>query len=116
MYIITLVSQHTRYYKNVCLAVFQQEYLSVNANCNSEVVLAISIACFKLWPDEPDGYGEEAVATLTKHYGPMLCTAGVDTDSMETVGTAQQCALRAVPSCACLELGGRQRSTQGAIW
>ena len=48
------------------------------ANCNSEVVQATSIACFKLWPEEADGYGEEAVATLTQHYGPMLREAGVD--------------------------------------
>ena len=39
------------------------------ANCNSEVVQATLIACFKVWPDEADGCGEEAVATLTKHYG-----------------------------------------------
>ena len=34
---------------------------------------------------------------VTKHYGPVMYEAGVGTDSVERVGTAQEYALQAVP-------------------
>lgn len=54
---------------------------------NSDVVRASSIVSFKLWPEAAGDYGNDAVATLNNHFGPVLRDAGIDTASVETEWT-----------------------------
>ena len=51
---------------------------------NSDIVRATSIVSFKLWREATGDYGNDAVATLNDHFGPVLRDAGIDTDSVET--------------------------------
>lgn len=42
-----------------------------------------NVSFIKLWHEAAGDYGNDAVAMLNDHFGPVLRDAGIDTDSVE---------------------------------
>ena len=53
------------------------------SDCDSDVVKAASIVSFKQWPQEAGDFGDDEVATLTRHFSHLLQGAGFDTEVIE---------------------------------
>nr|XP_020851340.1 sperm flagellar protein 2 isoform X1 [Phascolarctos cinereus] len=71
--------------RNIVLTLLMKHLHDCFSDASHDVVRATTIGSFKLWPGKIDQeFGEKEISILTKHYEPVLESANVKIDEVET--------------------------------